>query len=304
MKFCLPYIDRPISFWESLQRHYGRHIAEVYFPMGDHIIPSGRPVQRNPNIYAFLEKSKLPKTVLINPIVLSRPLEHLQDTIINELMLLNRNYGVQQATVNDLRLCHAIKARLPEYSICASVLMRINSPEQIAYLQVCTDSISLDTAILRDIGRIKAIREAYPGVIKLIVNEGCLPGCPFRVQHFFEMNSDLPHPESLCEKLLKAQPWLRLKSGWILPQHLHFYDGLYDMVKLAGRVTLQDPEKYMTVFRAYLERTHLPANEIGCGPAGLLKDIPITEEFFYTTLTCNKNCMACDICKAYYESHG
>ena len=303
MKFSLPYIDQPVSFWNELSYEFGEWIQEIFFPMGDHVAPSGRPSQTVHHLYAFLEKSDLPKTVLINPIVLPEPLERLEEPILNELILLDQHYGIRSATVSDLLLCKFIKKSLPSHRVSGSVLMRINSPEQIPYLQQYTDSISLDTAIIRDLHRIQAIRECYPGKIKLIVNEGCLPGCPFRVQHFYEMNSDLAHPESLCEALLNDMPWLRLKSAWILPQHLHFYEGLYDIIKLAGRVTLQNPKKYVKVFRAYLDQKSLPANEIGCGPGGMINNVPISDDFFYQTITCDKNCSKCDICKTYFKTN-
>ena len=303
MKFSLPYIDQPVSFWNTLYRDFGEWIQEIYFPIGDHVVPSGRPVQTMHHLFAFLEKTDLPKTVLINPIVLPEPLERIEDVILNELILLDQRYGVKSATVSDLLLCKSIKKALSTFEVNGSVLMRINSSEQIPYLQRYTDSISLDTAIIRDLKRIRAIRKSYLGKIKLIVNEGCLPGCPFRVQHFYEMNSNLAHPESLCETLLHDVPWLRIKSSWILPQHLHFYEGLYDIIKLAGRVTLQNPEKYMNVFQAYLEQKPIPVNEIGCGPGGMIINIHISDEFFYQTITCDKNCSRCDVCKAYFDSH-
>jgi hypothetical protein len=117
------------------------------------------------------------------------------------------------------------------------------------------------------------------------------------------MGVNLPLPASLCQDHLKQNPWLRLKSAWILPQHLHLYDSLFDVIKIAGRVTLQNPEKYMRVFNAYFNRSPLAANEIGSGPAGIIKNIPITEEFFYQTITCTKNCTECTICQDYYEAH-
>jgi hypothetical protein len=179
--------------------------------------------------------------------------------------------------------------------------MKINSPEQISYVEDLVDGITLDTAVVRDLKTIKAIRDNYAGQIKLIVNEGCLAGCVFRTQHFYEMTCGLPYPDSLCKELLETQPWLRVKSAWILPQHLHFYKGLYDIIKLAGRVTLRDPQRFLDVFRAYLEEKPLPADKIGSGPAGLVDDIPISDDFFLTTITCDKNCKRCDVCRKYYD---
>lgn len=303
MGFCLPYIDQPLSFWNNLKTDFGEYIEEIYFPMSVHILPSGRPKQSSSYIFSFLEKVDLPKSVLINPVVLPQPISETEDTILNELIMLNKNYGITRTTVSDLQLCKSIKTHLKKYQISASVLMRINSPEQISYLQNYINCLAIDTAIVRDLAKFKSIRDNFSGLIKLIVNEGCLSHCPFRTQHFYEMSRDLPHPESLCEELIHDLPWLRLKSAWILPQHLHFYDGLYDFIKLAGRVTLQNPQKFITVFRAYLERSRLAANEIGSGPAGMIEAMPISEEFFYQTITCDKECSKCDICKNYYEKH-
>jgi len=303
MKFSLPYIDQPIKFWQEFASQYREFIFEIYFPMGEHIVPSGRPQQPLTQLYSFLERADLSKAVLVNPIVLPKPVTRLKDEILNELLLLHQYYGVNQVTVSDLQLAEIIKKELTQYQVSASVLMRIYSPEQIPYLQNSVDSLAPDTAIVRDLQRLQALREAFPGQIKLIVNEGCLPGCPFRTQHFFEMSSDLPLPASLCQNLLRAHPWLRLKSAWILPQHLYFYDNLYDIIKLAGRVTLQNPAQYLRVFQAYLERKSLGAHEIGTGPAGLTTALPISAEFFYQTITCPKNCETCSFCREYYEKY-
>jgi len=300
MKFSLPYIDQPKNFWNSFRDKYYENLDEVYFPIEDHIIPSGRPVQQNSRIYSFLENSDLPKAVLVNPIILPKPLPEIEDSILNELERLYSHFGVVKVTVTDPLLCRAIKQNLKYYKVCASTLMRIKSPEQLVYIEDYVDSIALDTSITRNIGAITNIRENYKGEIKLIVNEGCLEDCPYRTQHFFEMGSSDSYPESLCENLLNEKPWLSVKSAWILPQHLHYYNNLYDIIKLAGRVTLQEPDKYLKVINAYLNKETLIPSEIGCGPAGLKEDIPITDDFFYKTITCDKNCTVCDYCEQYY----
>lgn len=79
------------------------------------------------------------------------------------------------------------------------------------------------------------------------------------------------------------------------------YDGIYDELKLAGRVTLRDPKKYLTVLDAYIQRKPLPPNEIGGGPASMLEPIDIIEEFFAQTLHCGHQCQTCTICQKYYQ---
>jgi hypothetical protein len=94
---------------------------------------------------------------------------------------------------------------------------------------------------------------------------------------------------------------MRLTGGWVLPQHLPLYDGLYDELKLAGRVTLQDPGRYRQVLEAYVHRFPLFPNEIGGGPAAVLESMEIDEEFFAHTLRCGHRCPECQRCRDYYD---
>jgi hypothetical protein len=139
--------------------------------------------------------------------------------------------------------------------------------------------------------------------LRLIVNEACLPGCPHRVQHFHEMAHLAESPRSLCQDLLTRQPWLRLTGAWVLPQHLHLYSGICDEWKLAGRVTLKDPGRYLRVLDAYVNQTPLTPDRIGGGPASVLMALPIDEAFFEHTLNCGRDCHRCSICRDYYHSH-
>lgn len=299
----LPYIDQPPDFWRRLDAAFGPHVHEIYFPMSNHVVPSGRPPQSEANLIKFLELGGVARAVLVNPIVLHQPLEQVGDLILNELYTLNRYYGINRVTITNPGLGRLIRQQLPQFRINASVLMGIRSPEQLVYLQEIVDEITLDTAILRHLTLLRQMRQGWSKSIKLIVNEGCLPGCPLRTQHFYEMSCESIVPGSLCSRMLEENPWLRLKSAWILPQHLHLLSGLYDVVKLAGRVTLQNPDKYLRVAAAYCEQKELQAHDIGSGPAGMLTPMPISSEFYETTLNCDKQCGLCHYCQDYYERH-
>jgi len=303
MKLSLPYIDQSLEFWDQLSERYGNDIHEVYFPVQSDKITSGRPPQPASRLFSFLARSSLPKALLINPVLLPEPAEKLFPVISGILTQYADSYGITKVTVTNIQLAEAIKKQLPRFTVSGSVLMRIHDPRQIVYINHALDSLAVDTSILRDPDRLKKIRRAFSGTIKLMVNEGCLSFCPLRTQHFHEMGAGLAHPESLCQDLLGRLPWLRLTGAWILPQHLRFYEGLYDIIKIAGRVTLQDPEKYLRVVDAYVQGTPLAANAIGAGPAGMREDIPIPDKVFEHLLTCSKICSACNYCKEYYEQH-
>jgi hypothetical protein len=198
-------------------------------------------------------------------------------------------------------LAEIIRAQLPQFAITGSTLMGVSRPAQALLLGGVLDSLTPDTSILRDLRALRQLRDAFSGELRLIVNEGCLPGCLYRTQHFYEMGYGDFFPASLCLPLLEMQPWLRLTGAWVLPQHLAFYDGLYDTLKLAGRVTLRDPIRYLTVLGAYVERKPLLPRDVGGGPASVVAPIGISDSLFETILNCDKNCFRCSTCRDYYN---
>jgi len=108
-------------------------------------------------------------------------------------------------------------------------------------------------------------------------------------------------PQSLCQQTLSEHPWLRLTGAWVLPRHLAHYDGVYDSLKLSGRVTLRDRVNYLNVLQAYVHRRPILPRDIGGGPASVLEAVDISDQWFAFTLNCDKNCHACSVCRDYYE---
>lgn len=298
--WVIPYIDQPSTFWQQIHDSYGEQIHSVYFPMPGKVVASGRGALADRYIEDFLRHSPLKKTVLINPVILNRPVEDFAPTILDALRRLREEFGVYHATISNLSLARQVKKALPDIKLSASTLMGISTPAQILMAREWIDTLIPDTRILRDLAALRKLRASFPGEIRLIVNEGCLPGCLYRTQHFYEMAYSEFFPQSLCRPVLVAHPWMRLTTGWILPQHLHHYSGLFDNLKLSGRVTLQDPNKYLRVLRAYIQSEKLLPNEIGAGPASVLDPIDISDSFFEHMLTCDKECAICTDCRDYY----
>lgn len=302
--WAIPFIDQPPDFWHDLHQQWGDQIEEVYFPMPGDGLGSGRPRQPDQFVDAFLRDAPVSKAVLINPIVLPVAAARIGPPICDALAELHDKFGVNRVTVSDLTLAHLIRERLPQYRITASVLMGIATPQQVAMLDGAVDVIVPDTRLVRDLSGLHRLRRAFGGQLRLMVNEGCLPGCPYRTQHFYEMGYCETYPESLCAPLLAEKPWLRLTGAWVPPQYLHFYDGVYDTLKLAGRVTLQQPERYRTVLGAYITREALPPAELGGGPASLTAPLAVSAAFFEHLLHCAKDCSTCQMCHEYFESGG
>ncbi len=300
-KWVIPYVDQPLSFWKQLADNYGQHIKEVYVPLPGRILGSGRPAQSTEFLDQLLRHSPFAISALINPIVLPGPIDELAPRIVEAVKKLTDECDLAEMTVSDLLLAEHLHAIFPKIPLTASVLMDISHPNQVLMLRDIFHNLVPASRIMRNLQALKVLKEAFPGKIRLIVNEACLSHCPFRVQHFYEMGSQIGHPHALCQNLLQHFPWMRLTGAWVLPQHLHFYDGVYDELKLAGRVTLRDPDAYRKVLEAYIYRTPLFPNEIGGGPASILTPIAISENFFAQTLACGQRCHACSVCQEYWR---
>ncbi len=300
-RWVAPYVDQPLAFWEKLYQDFGGFVKAVYLPLPGGPLGSGRPLQSSEYLYEFLRGSPFPASVLANSMLLPQPVEEVAPVVIEALRKLHGEIGLAGATVANLQLAARIREALPDLSITASVLMDIAQPNQVLMIEGICDTLVPASRVMRDLPALQALREAFSGRIRLIVNEGCLAGCPFRVQHFYEMGGASDNPRSLCNELLARHPWMRLTGAFVLPQHLHLYDGVYDELKLSGRVTLKDAEHYRRVLGAYIHRQPLLANEIGGGAASVLEPITISEEFFTHTLTCNRRCGECQRCPEYYD---
>ena len=303
-KISIPYIDQPVAFWDKLINEFSSHIKEVYFPLQSDTIGSGRPIQPSKYYQQFLENDSIPKSVLVNPVVLPRPLNELRNEILRSIEHLVNRRKIKGVSVANLALAKIIKQEFPGLEITASSLMDIFSAQQVFILNGIVDVIVPSGRIVRDIKKLNEVRRSFKGRIRLLVNESCLPSCLFRTQHFFEMaDRNNSHPESLCDEVLDKTPWLRLTGSWILPQHLYFFYGLYDELKLAGRVSLRNPDDYFEVLESYITLRSLKENKIGGGPASIPQNIYISDDFYKYTLYCDKNCNHCSVCKDYWYAN-
>ncbi|MFZ0800149.1 MAG: radical SAM protein [Terriglobales bacterium] len=296
-RWAIPYIDQPLAFWRKLQSDFGREICEVYIPFPPEVIGSGRPPQPSEHSQEFLESGLFAINVLVNPVVFRESIDVVAPRVVATLRTWRERYGIVGATASNLLLASRIRDALPELQLVASTLLEIATPVQALMVDGIFDVLVPATKVMRDISALRALRKAFRGRVRLIVNEACLPGCPHRTQHFYEMSAGFKKPESLCHRILEREPWLRLTGAWVLPQHLHLYDNTYDELKLAGRVTLRDPVRYRQVLEAYITRSELQPHQIGGGPASVNWPICISEESYVRMLSCGHDCASCKFCR-------
>ncbi|MBN2103543.1 hypothetical protein JW835_05825 [bacterium] len=301
--WTIPYIDQPPEFWQDLNTHCGEWIDEVYLPMPSDIVSSGRPLQPEVHVMDFLKHSPFKISVLLNPVIFSRPLHEISGQITAQLKTMVSEYRIHSVSVSNITLAEMIKKNIPQLVLNASVLLDIWSPAQLEYINDVFDILVPSSRIVRNMPALKAMKKGFKGQIKLIVNEGCLPHCVYRNQHFYEMGSGIDNPRSLCRELIDKKPWLRLTGSWILPQHLYLYNGVCDTFKLSGRVTLQNPDYYKEVLTAYIKRQARRPHRIGGGPVCGSLNMHIDDAFFKKTLYCNKDCQSCVLCREKYRAN-
>lgn len=303
-QWAIPYIDQPLSFWQKLAARFGQHIAEVYCPLPNGAFPTGRPLQKSDHLAGFLHSVSLPVGIILNPVVLPQPVETIASHVIEQIRRLLDRVKLVNLTVASIDLAYRLKEAFPDLPLTASVMMDVTRPHQAMLLNGLCERLVPSSRIMRNLQALRDIRQAFTGKIRLMVNEACLPDCLLRTQHFYEMSYSSQPLSSLCGQLLEHSPWLRLTGAWVLPQHLHLFSGIADEMKLAGRVTLQYPEKYLRVLTAYATGTALTPDAIGGGPASVLGPVEITEDFYQTTLSCNHHCHSCGICREYAKKVG
>lgn len=303
-RFVIPYVDQGLRFWEKISVMFGSHIKEVYFPIQESLVGTGRPALADKHLPEFLESGILPVALLINPVVLHRPVEELSGLITEKIEFYIKSYNITGVTISNLALAGILRASFPDLHLTASTLMEIFNEQQLVMLSEVFDCIVPSGRVLRNFKTLKMLRRKFNGKIRIMVNESCLPSCVYRTQHFFEMsNHEIKNPQSLCSALLNQKPWLRLTGGWILPQHLHLIKEFYDEIKLSGRISLQKDDRYFTVLDSYINGKSLYPHEIGGGPASVNTLVPIEEDFYSYTLSCKKDCLTCDICHNYWAIH-
>jgi len=234
--WIIPYVDHPISFWNEIKDKYFNNIQEVYFPISSDIVHTERPVQQLLNLKAFLKEVKLPCSLLINPITLPFPAKEIAPKIIEEIKRLIDKYRIIGATISNLLIAECIHKEFPGLDLTASVLMDISHTNQIVMIKDIFKSVVPSSRIMRNAKALLSIKQSFQGKVRLIVNESCIPACPFRIQHFYEMPGSKKYPESLCRDLLKEFPWLTLSGSWVLPQHLHYYDNFRPLYRITFKI--------------------------------------------------------------------
>lgn len=218
------------------------------------------------DIYQFLQKCKqyrFKTCVLFNDILFGMPYnnEDLKNKIPrlqSYLEYIDKENLINYVCIANPYMLEIINwRRLKNLKVKASVNFQIKSERTIKMLNNLVKNyfpegklaeVEIQKDLLRNIGKIREIRGTLDRSVNLsvIINEGCLCGCPYQIIHQVhsatiniqdtnDYNDKFQFSNARCKNILADEPWLFLDANWILPIHIEKYKGVIDGFKLTDR---------------------------------------------------------------------
>lgn len=176
---------------------------------------------------------------------------------------LQENCLVKTVTTTSPVIAEFIKRNFPGMEVRASVNMGIGSVEGMEYVSDCFDSFYLKRELNRNFAKIRELKEwcdNHGKVLYALANSGCLNNCSAHTFHDNLVSHEVEIAkmdngfvfEGVCRKYLinpKNLPNLFSRTGFIRPEDVALYEGLFPSIKLATRVNA-DPVK---ILKAYID---------------------------------------------------
>jgi collagenase-like PrtC family protease len=150
--------------------------------------------------------------------------------------------GITVAEPYLIKLCD----REFDMDVTASCLAFVDSAERARFFEeIGTDTIAIDPNINRNFHVLETMRDAVSCKLKILLNQGCLIGCPLRYSQF-NLISHTNGPDQVkaqeyyhhkCTTMRAHDTELMIKSDWIRPEDLGEYEAVgIDIFKLCGRM--------------------------------------------------------------------
>ncbi|TXT66728.1 MAG: hypothetical protein BAJALOKI1v1_260026 [Promethearchaeota archaeon] len=156
--------------------------------------------------------------------------------------------GTDSVIVTIPFLIQLIHEQFPELKIRVSTISHVNSATRAKfYEKLGATQITPDVMINRDFATLKQMAKAFKGEIVLLLTDGCLFQCPFRLYHY----NTLGHASQTIQQFNRhyidtcilncsitkfSNPEEVLKCRWVRPEDLKHYEeiGIHNF-KIAGR---------------------------------------------------------------------
>lgn len=242
---------------------------------------------------------------------------NLDGIIFSDAYLLSALSGAAPDLAGRLEAVPSINFNLDSIQKIRSIMDLIQSSRFRLPGKIALDrDLNRNPEAVSDLAR--TLKRHYPEAkVELLVNEGCLPRCPFRQTHealiasanaglavdSFALNRDLG-----CMRMLSRSPHRILSSPFIRPEDMRHYKKNADIFKICGRtlgkgfltrtISAYAAEKYEGNLFDLLDASHWMAEKWELPNAGLPED-------FYARMTgCRQDCGNCPDCRELFGRWG
>jgi len=252
VKFSIGY-NQQGDFVDKVLIPFKNNISEVYFPISNKLATSGRVKEQGldyneeiKNLISKCEELNIGTNLLLNSLVESelayQDRQKYFDDLNEEIKILY-NLGLKSITVTNPVYIVPIKNKFSDIKIQTSINSFIDSIEKAEYFKnLGADILILDRDVNFDLKLIKKIKEKVGLPIKLLLNEGCLYKCPYRMFHFIEIGNkrDTGIYTKYCLSEVNKDPKKLVESQFIIPDNLKYYKEIVDYYKLGTRCFSSD----------------------------------------------------------------
>ncbi len=269
LNFSIPYNNDFETLEKIVQLNRGgkNRIEGIYLSAPQDIFGSGRDVKKiNPDhirkVIKFCKKYSYKVDLAFNSTC--EGLDWYNVTFISRTLNFikkMRKIGVNGAIFSNPLYIQKTKKEFKDMEIIASAFCCIDSLEKAKYYENLGATTIVPNDINRDFNMLKKIKEGTNLKIRLMVNEGCLWKCPYRIvhnnytSHLSRSSEDfIDFASEICIRERARNPSTILKSGWIRPEDLKKYKKITDYFKIVGRTM---PNEWIKdVVRFYLNEKY------------------------------------------------
>jgi hypothetical protein len=309
------------------------HIDCIYFPLG-HVMENidiwgiraptfvynrqGNYTKENIHKWEWclkqiIEYVDIPVKILMNNMY-SRSFHEQESALLiqKKLNYYNTNFNVKSVTIADYSVIDLIKA--VELPISLSTNSHNSFAELDMTLELYGSDIFQSIVIQRDLNRNPVKLNSYlerrglHDKAVLMVNEGCINGCPYKIAGDIEIGmSDIKTKDNVihgtgCNILKQGHAWTFLTSPFLTKQMVDEFYPKIKTIKLAGRDLPANKIKYQ--LRHWTTGVDIKLSKIlNVFPSDSeLKVSDLNEAYIKDVMTCNKECFSCRRCEHYYNS--
>ncbi len=313
-KFSIGYNFDPKLL--ELIEEYRNRIEALYFPIPIHYLGSGRDIDESreysgqiPEIIRRCNLLNIKSQLLLNATCTSqaesqkgffeRLLAYLQELV---------DLGLTSVVVTNPSYIGRIKQEIGALKIESSINCFVKTVEHALYLRdMGVDILTIDRDINRNLPLIKEIKRRADVGIKVILNEGCLRNCPYRVTHFNYLSHqkgnpvEIGPPGKMCANIFGKRPEKLFSIPFIPPEAVGYYAPFVDYFKLSTRVF--STERIKRCLQAYIrgEFGGNLLNILDCPGLSVFEYIDYKAmkdtNYFKKMVNCRENCRQCGYCE-------